>query len=52
MLINLSDVLTSEGRTETVTAPVEMMSFISRLGKFPIQEQSPDAFTFTNIGRD
>ena len=52
MLINLSDVLTSEGRTETVTAPVEKMSFISRLGKFPIQEKSPVAFTFTNIGRD
>lgn len=50
MLVNLSDVLTSEGKVETVTVPLEMTSFKSRLGEFSITEKSPVAFTFTNIG--
>lgn len=52
MLINLSDVLTSEGRVETATAPLEMTNFTSRLGDFRITEKSPVTFTFTNIGVD
>ena len=52
MLVNLSDVLTSEGKVETVTVPLEMTSFKSRLGEFLITQKSPAAFTFTNIGVD
>ncbi len=48
MLINLSDVLTSEGKKVTVEAPLEMTSFESRMGNFPITEKSPVSFTFTN----
>ena len=50
MLVNLSDVLTSEGKTEELSADLEMTSFKSRLGEFLITEKSPVAFTFTNIG--
>lgn len=50
MLVNLSDVLTSEGKVETVTVDLEMTSFDSRLGNFLITKKSPVAFTFTNIG--
>ena len=50
MLVNLSDVLTSEGKVETATVPLEMTSFKSRLGEFSITEKSPVAFDFTNIG--
>ncbi len=52
MLLNLSDVLTSEGKVETVSVPLEMTSFKSRLGDFLITEKSLVAFTFTNIGVD
>ncbi|MBE5883268.1 MAG: DUF177 domain-containing protein [Lachnospiraceae bacterium] len=52
MLVNLSDVLTSEGKVETTTVPLEMISFKSRMGDFSITEKSPVAFTFTNIGMD
>ena len=52
MLINLSDVLTSEGKTESVSVPLEMTSFDSRLGTFSITEKNPVDFTFTNIGVD
>ena len=52
MLVNLSDVLTSEGKVETVTVPLEMTSFKSRLGEFLITQKSPVAFTFTNIDVD
>ena len=52
MLINLSDVLTSEGKVENVTVPLEMTSFDSRIGEFPIREKSQISFIFTNIGVD
>lgn len=50
MLINLSDVLASEGKVETAVVSLEMSSFTSRLGEFCITEKSPVTFTFTNIG--
>ena len=50
MLVNLSDVLTSEGKVETVSVPLEMTNFKSRLGNFLITKKEPVAFTFTNIG--
>ena len=52
MLVNLSDVLTSEEKVESVTVPLEMTSFKSRLGDFLITKKSPVTFTFTNIGVD
>ena len=50
MLVNLSDVLTSEGKVINITVPLEMTSFTSRLGRFLITEKSPVEFTFTNAG--
>ena len=50
MLVNLSDVLTSEGRQMSMEVPLEMESFESREGSFEIMEKSPVQFTFTNIG--
>ena len=49
MLVNLSDVLTSEGRQISMEVPLEMTSFKSRMGKFEITEKSPVDFTFTNL---
>lgn len=50
MLVNLSDVLTSEGKVNRVSVPLEMTSFASRLGRFLITEKSPVDFLFTNAG--
>ena len=50
MLVSLSDVLTSEGKVETVAIPLEMTSFKSRQGDFSIMEKTPIHLTFTNIG--
>ena len=52
MLVNLSDVLTSTGKVENTTVPLEMNDFTSKLGSFLITEKTPVAFTFTNIGVD
>ena len=40
MLVSLSDVLTSEGKVETVAIPLEMTSFKSRQGDFSITEKT------------
>lgn len=50
MLVNLSDVLTFEGKVKQITVPLEMNSFISKLGDFPIIEKEPIEFTLANIG--
>lgn len=50
MLVNLSDVLTSEGKVNRVSVSLEMTSFASRLGRFLITEKSPVDFLFTNAG--
>lgn len=52
MLLNLSEVLTSEGKVVNATAELEMTGFASRLGEYLITEKSPVEFTFTNIGVD
>lgn len=52
MLVNLSDVLTSEGKQVQKSADLEMTSFESRMGSYQIIEKSPAVFTFTNIGND
>ena len=49
MLINLSDVLTSEGRVENVEAQLEMTSFDSGMGSFPVVEKLPVSFIFSNV---
>ena len=50
MLVNLSDVLTSEGKVENTAVSLEMNSFESRLGDFTITRKTPVTFTFTNAG--
>jgi len=50
MLVNLSDVLTSEGKVEKITAELEMMEYSAGLGSFSVMEKSLVEFTFTNIG--
>ncbi len=42
MLLNLTDVLTSEGKTKTEEVVMEMTAFESRMGRFPIAVK-PDA---------
>lgn len=36
MLLNLTDVLTSEGKVRTEDVAVEMTAFESRMGSFPL----------------
>ena len=49
MLINLSDVLTSEGRQVTREVPLEMTGFGNGQERFEITNKSPVSFTFTNV---
>lgn len=49
MLVNLSDVFTSEGRQTSMEVPLEMTSFESRMGCFEIEEKTRVSFTFSNI---
>jgi len=50
MLVNLSDVFSSEGKTVTIAAALEMTKFASRLGEFSITEKSPVTLILRNIG--
>lgn len=50
MLLNLTDVLTSEGKTKTEEVVMEMPAFESRMGRFPIVEKSPLNLTLCNAG--
>ena len=50
MLVNLSDVLTSEGKQVQLSVPLEMTSFTCRMGRFLITEKSPVQFIFTDAG--
>ena len=52
MLVNLSDVLTSEGKVVTKEISLEMTEFANGMGTYQITEKSPVTFTFTNIGVD
>ena len=49
MLINLSDVLTSEGRQVTREVLLEMTGFGNGQERFEITDKSPVSFTFTNV---
>jgi len=50
MLVNLSDVFSSEGLKVAKAVELEMESFKSRLGKFAITEKAPVELSLTNIG--
>lgn len=51
MLVNVSEILSSEGKTANRTAALEMTSFQSGLGDFPIKEKSPVELVFANTGK-
>ena len=48
MLIDISDVVSSENREETVQITVELTSFSSRLGDFPITRCAPIELQIVN----
>lgn len=50
MLINLTDVLTSEGKVVQKQAEVGITEISCRLGDFPIVEKTPLMLTITNLG--
>ena len=50
MLVNLSDVLTSQGKVFRTTVPLELDSLKTRMGVYPVREKEPAVFVFTNIG--
>ncbi len=49
MLINLSDVLTNEGRVETAEVLPEMPAFDNGRESFPVLSKSPVSFTFSHV---
>ncbi len=49
MLLNLTEVLTSEGKTQEQQVPIEMTEFSNGLDCYSIVEKSEIAFTFSNI---
>ncbi|WMC92647.1 YceD family protein [Kineothrix sp. MB12-C1] len=50
MLMNLTDVLTSEGKVVEKQVEIDIVQIDSRLGDFPIIEKTPVTLTLTNIG--
>ncbi|MBR1701322.1 MAG: DUF177 domain-containing protein [Lachnospiraceae bacterium] len=50
MLVNLSDVLTTEGKTETAEIALEMTEFSNGSDTCRVKEKSPVHLTFANIG--
>ena len=51
MLIDLSEILSLEGKTQVIEAPVSMDSFQSKLGSFPVKDKEPVILTITNTGK-
>lgn len=51
MLVNLTDVLTNEGRTQELSASYEADSYTCQLGTFPIKEKSPIVLKLSNAGQ-
>ncbi len=51
MLVNLSDVLTSEGMRTEEEILLEMTSYGNGQGNYEISDKSPVRFTFANAGR-
>ncbi len=52
MLVNLTDVFTSEGKTKTMEVPIEMDTFKSYGVVYSILEKTPVAFTFTYMSEN
>ena len=52
MQINLTEILSREQKTIDFTVAVEMDSFGSALGTFPIKKKEPFKLTVTNLGED
>ncbi|MDD7218822.1 MAG: DUF177 domain-containing protein [Clostridia bacterium] len=50
MLIQLSEILLQEGKTETFNAEIEMDSICFRLGEFKIVDKMPLTLQITNVG--
>ena len=50
MLVNLTEVFTSEEKVVQVTVPLEMAEFRSKSGTFQIIEKSPVQLTMSNLG--
>lgn len=50
MLVNLTDVLTTENKAREQAVPIEADCFESRMGTYPIIEKTPVDFCFTNYG--
>ena len=48
MSIDISSVVTCENKRETLTVPIELESFETRMGNFPITEKTPVELTITN----
>lgn len=52
MLINLSELISKEGKVVEKQASVEMTDFKAQIGTFPILEKQPFQLKITNIGKD
>ena len=52
MLVNLTDIFSSEGKTKDMDVSIEMDVFESRFGEYPILEKSPVHFHFEHISSD
>lgn len=50
MLINLTDVLTSEGKVVEKQADTEITELHCRMGDFPVRDKTPLSLTLTNLG--
>lgn len=51
MQINLSELLSNEGKTIEVTAFYEPEAYETKTGTYPILEKKPMVFQFTNLGK-
>lgn len=52
MLVNLTDIFLTEGKTGTMDVSVEMEAFESRFGSYPVLEKTPIHFCFAHISND
>ncbi len=50
MLLNLTDVFTSEGKTDTKTVPLELTEFQCQAGCFAVVGKSPVQIRMSNLG--
>ena len=48
MIIDISDIISCENKESTKEVQIELTSFVSRLGEFPITEKAPVELKITN----